>query len=143
MHIPLKKCNNYRSLIRCLISRSVYLLFINIFGCFAFLNYLCVVLRARSLNFWGRRGRSLESILITCCKEHTPVCDWKQVIKSGQGYETQVTSTFPWILESQIIINILLTLFYKKVKMATKLAMYTGNFSYLCLYDPKNLRNAL
>ena len=32
-------------------------------------------LRARSLNFWGRRGRSLESILITCCKEHTPVCD--------------------------------------------------------------------
>ena len=23
-------------------------------------------IRARSLNFWGRRGRSLESILITC-----------------------------------------------------------------------------
>ena len=89
-------------------------------------------LRARSLNFWGRRGRSLESILITCWKEHTPVCDWKQVIKSGQGYETQVISTFPWILESQIIINILLTLFYKKVKMTTKWAMDTGNFSYLC-----------
>ena len=88
--------------------------------------------RARSLNFFGRRGRSLESILITCWKEHTPVCDWKQVIKSGQGYETQVTSTFPWILESQIIINILLTLFYKKVKMITKSAMDTGNFSYLC-----------
>ena len=33
------------------------------------------IVRARSLNFWGRRGRSLESILITCCKEHTHVCD--------------------------------------------------------------------
>ena len=88
--------------------------------------------RARSLNFWGRRGRSLESILITCWKEHTPVYDWKQVIKSGQGYETQVTSTFPWILESQIIINTLLTLLLKKIKMTTKLAMDTGNFSYLC-----------
>ena len=27
---------------------------------------LSIDIRARSLNFWGRRGRSLESILITC-----------------------------------------------------------------------------
>ena len=32
-------------------------------------------LRARSLKFRGRRGRSLGVDFVTCCKEHTEVCD--------------------------------------------------------------------
>ena len=31
--------------------------------------------RARSLKFRGRRGRSLGVDFVTCCKEHTEVCD--------------------------------------------------------------------
>ncbi|MGN0237966.1 MAG: hypothetical protein ACI4AK_07785, partial [Lepagella sp.] len=51
---------------------------------------------------------------------------------SGQGYETRGKSTFPQISESQNIIDISLTLFYKKVKMITKSAIDIGRFSYHC-----------
>ena len=36
---------------------------------------IAITIRARSLKFRGRRGRSLGVDFVTCCKEHTEVCD--------------------------------------------------------------------